>query len=318
MKKKESGEENKLNFHSIGPEEDSPPSTLRSPSNFQVENIELYLKSYKRKFLGKLFFGLLLVLALFFQIFFYNNLYPFENDLIASLQTLLLPAQPSQLLIWLFRFVKPFYVNLLVLHLIMGIYYGTDAILGMKLMVNNLVCLSLNKIILLIHQDDRPYWNNPSAQPTQVQGYGCMTTFSNPDLMIMQLVMISLLIVDSNRQLAQVKSDTKISNIFPTIGLVSALVLFLLNYIGGEVFLVSLITIPIYCIVLMLVMKAIDSKVSKIIRKNILGTNRQFWSSNISHLLILIITMVAEVLFLLGDNAKNEPGQAIFNYVPEN
>lgn len=274
-----------------------------------------HMTKFKRRFTVKVALALFTIFGIFFQAFFYSNFYADENKLIASIQSVIFGEDDvSNTMRVLSYIIQPFYIHLLILHVTMSIYYNVDPIIGAKLMVNNLIVFSMTKLILLFHQEPRPYWLNNENPKFQVDGYGCIQTYSDPDMSVIQLMgaSVNFLIVDA--QLKKLKSQLTIPTFIPYAGFGLALIVYIILYIGGEVYLSHFVICIIYTLVFANFITLIDPQVCKLIRMCTFEAKKYF-NFQINYFLLFLIAVVTEVLLLMGYNSRNLGPKSIFNYV---
>jgi hypothetical protein len=280
----------------------------------EVVDLHKHMNKFRRGFYIKLVFGLLTFFVILFQVYFYTSFYEEENILISEIQGALLGDELSQTLRILSYFVQPFYIHLITLHVIFSILYGTDVILGLKLMFNNLFLFALNKLILLWHQEPRPYWLNSAQSEVDVLGYGCVTTYSNPDMSVMQLLCtaVNFLLVDA--QLKKLKSNLSIPILLPYASFMLALAVYMILYLGGEAYLSQFLISMVYTYLYFHLISAMNPFISRLIAKCTFEASENF-HTNVNYFLIFLIAVVFEVLVLIGYNSKNVGPRVIFNYV---
>ena len=125
------------------------------------DDLVTHMSGFKKSFLAKLIFSILCFFIIFFQAFFYSYFHREENKLIVDIQTSILDDEVSLVMRVLSYAIQPFYIHLLTLHVGFTLYYGSDPVLGVKYLLNNLVIFAANKLVLLFHQEPRPFWLNP-------------------------------------------------------------------------------------------------------------------------------------------------------------
>lgn len=274
-----------------------------------------HMTVFKRRFTIKVILTLFTIFGIFFQAFFYSNFYMDENKLISSVQSAIFGEDDVSMTMRVLSYlIQPFYIHLLILHITMSIYYNVDPIIGAKLMVNNLILFSMTKLIMLFHQEPRPYWLNTDNPKFQVDGYGCIQTYSDPDMSVIQLMgaSVNFLIVDA--QLKRLKSQLTIPSFIPYVGFGLALVVYIILYIGGEAYLSHFVICIIYTLVFANFITLIDPQVCKLIRMCTFEAKKYF-SLQINYFLLFLIAVVTEVLLLMGYNSRNLGPKSIFNYV---
>lgn len=273
-----------------------------------------HMDSFKKKFMVRLVFGLLAFSAIMFQMFFYWQFYYEENKLIIDVQSVLLGEQISSTLRVLSYLCQPFYIHLVTLHILFTIYYGSDCVLGLKLIVNNLVALSVNKVVLLLHQEPRPYWLNPEDRSMTIDGYGCVTSYSNPDMSVIHLLItgVNFLLIDT--QLKKLKNGLHIPLAVPYICLFASLVVYACLYVGGQVYLSQFAISVIYAFLYYHLLAWLNPTVSTAIRKCTFEAAENF-RGHTNHFMLFLIAVVGEALVLIGHNSKNLGPKAIFSYV---
>jgi hypothetical protein len=277
-------------------------------------NLATHMAKFKQSFIVRIVFGLFAFFAILFQIFFYSKFYHEENKLIVDIQSVLLGDERSNILRFLSYAIQPFYIHLAIMHLVLTIFYGTDCILGLKLIVNNLIIFTINKVVLLLHQEPRPYWLNPDNRAQSVDGYGCVTEYSNPDMSVIQLLVTSVNFLLMDTQLKKLRTVLHIPPIVPYITLLFGLLVFVCLYIGGQAYLSHFVISVIYTFLYYQILAMLNPWVSIVIRKCTFEAKESF-RGRINYFMLFLISVVGEALLLIGYNSRNQGPKAIFNYV---
>lgn len=273
-----------------------------------------HMDSFKKKFMIRLIFGLLALTAIMFQVFFYWQFYYEENKLIIDVQSVLLGEHISTPLRILSYLCQPFIIHLIIMHILFTIYYGTDCVLGLKLIVNNLTAFSINKVVLLLHQEPRPFWLNPEDRSMTIDGYGCVTSYSNPDMSVIQLLItaVNFLLIDT--QLKKLKNGLHIPMVVPYACLFGSLVVYGCLYVGGQVYLSQFAISVIYAFLYYQLLAWLNPTISMAIRKCTFEASENF-RGHTNYFMLFLIAVVGEALVLIGHNSKNLGPKAIFSYV---
>ncbi len=278
------------------------------------DDLVTHMDGFKKSFLAKLIFSILSFFIIFFQVFFYSYFHTEENKLIVDIQTTILDDEVSQLMRVLSYAIQPFYIHLLTLHVGFSIYYGMDPILGIKFCLNNLLIFAVNKLVLLFHQEPRPFWLNPEHHNLKVDGYGCVTSFSNPDMSVIQLLVSSVNLLLLESQLRKVRSRLSIPNYLIYGGFFLALLVFMVLYLGGEVFLSQFVISSLYTFLYYQLLVVLNPLLSSGIRMCTVDAPMHF-NTQVNSVMVFLIAMVAEVFILIGYNSKNLTPKIISNYV---
>lgn len=289
---------------------------VRDEGNGKGSNYTMaaHMTKFKKKFIVRIVFGLFALFAILFQIFFYYKFYQIERNLLVDIQSVILSEERSSTLRLLSYLIQPFYIHLGIMHLVLSIFYGTDCILGLKLIVNNLIIFTINKIVLLMHQEPRPYWINPDNRANSVDGYGCVTEYSNPDMSVIQLLVTSVNFLLMDTQLRKLRTALHIPSIVPYMTLLLGLLVYVTLYIGGQLFLSHFVIIMIYTYLYYQILTWLNPWVSIVIRKCTFEAKENF-KGQTSFFMLFLISVVGEALLLIGYNSKNEAPKRIFNYV---
>jgi hypothetical protein len=276
--------------------------------------IAAHMAKFRKTFIIRIVFGLLAFFAILFQIFFYSMFYHEENKLIVDIQSVLLSDDRSTILRILSYIIQPFFIHLAIMHVVLTIFYSTDCILGLKLIVNNLIIFSLNKIVLLLHQEPRPYWINPENRAQSVDGYGCVTEYSNPDMSVIQLLVTSVNFLLMDTQLKKLRTALYIPPMVPYACLICGLFVYVILYIGGEIYLSHFVIMVIYTYLYYQILAMLNPWVSIVIRKCTFEAKESF-KGRINYFMLFLISVVGEAVLLIGYNSRNQGPKAIFNYV---
>lgn len=294
--------------------EQTAKEDLNSVKQGHTRSLDDYMNAFKKKFIIKIICGILAIVIVVFQIFFYSQFYRQENILIADIQSVILGEKPSAVLKVLAYLIQPHYIHLITLHIIFTILFGTDCILGIKLIVNNLLAFSINKIVLLFHQEPRPFWINPEGRSSAVDGYGCVSEYSSPDMSVQLLLITSVNFLLIDTQLTKLKNGLHIPPLVPYSLLTGSLLVYCCLYIGGQTYLSQFIVSMIYGYAYYLLLAWLNPTISVVIRKCTFEAHDNF-KGNINYFMLFLIAVVGESLILMSSNKKNLSPKAIFNYV---
>lgn len=136
----------------------------------------------------------------------------------------------------------------------MTVFHGYDCILGVKLMLVCLCTFSFTKIIMMFHLEPRPYWIselglglNNAPLDAKVIGYGCNTTYSNPDMPIFMLLFLVTYLRVCLKKASLTRSYTSWKATVLYV-IYYGLLIFLvgLRYVSGNIFLLQILSIIIY------------------------------------------------------------------------
>lgn len=277
-------------------------------------NATLLLRDFRRKLIFGIILGLGISIIVLWQFFFYEAFYRYETRLINKVQNALLPEDPSTIMRVLIYLLRSYYMHLITLHALLAIYHGINPILGLKLIINNLVIFSINKVVLLLHSEPRPYWLNRQRQDSDLDGYGCYCTYSNPDMSIIMLITMGVNLLKVSAELRKINSQDSIPKWLPHFYFSLSVVVFILMYLAGEIFLIQMLMVLIYAVAYNQILTILNPFICKMIRASTLELVGDKVSTK-NHLLIFLTFVVGEVLVLLGYNSTNLPSKTIINLV---
>ena len=279
------------------------------------DDLVTHMDQFKKNLVIKILFVLVAFFIIFFQAFFYENFYPYENRLIVDIQSEVFGEEDVSLTMRILSYIiQPYYIHLITLCVGLNLFYGSDPILGIKYIINNLIIFSLNKLVILFHQEPRPFWLNPNHFSLRVDGYGCYTTYSNPDMSVVQAFTMSLNLLLLDAQLSKVKSPVRLTGIVIHFGFFLGLVIFLIMYLSGEAYLSQFLVTTLYCFLYYNLLSYLNPTVTDVLRKCTLDADNSF-KRHMNYLMVFLIAVVTEVLVLMGYNSKNLHPKTISNYV---
>lgn len=209
---------------------------------------------------------------------------------------------------FLAQIADPFWAFLFLTHCMLTIYYGIDAIFGTKIILTCLVSFSASKILNLFYQEPRPYWSQPSPSqdpskpPTSIIGYGCNSTFANPDLGLITLLFFFLYTQYCfSRRFYQRQSSFLRRYLFSAIGILIVTVLSIMKMIQGQLYLTQIIIYVIYANVLLYLASYFDETIDRIIERTTFRAtidNRYI----LNYFLFILLILVLEIMPFIRDN----------------
>ena len=131
---------------------------------------------------------------------------------------------------------------------------------------------------------------------------------------VIQLLVTSVNFLLMDTQLKKLRTGLHIPPIVPYLILISAMLVFICLYIGGEIYLSHFVICVIYTYLYYYVLTWLNPWVSIVIRKCTFEAKENF-KGRINYVMLFLISMVGEALLLIGYNSKNQGPKAIFNYV---
>ena len=123
---------------------------------------------------------------------------------------------------------------------------------------------------------------------------------------------VNLLLLDS--QLRKIRSRVSIPGYLIYGGFFLALGVFMVLYLGGEVFLSQFVISSLYTFLYYQLLVALNPIMSSGIRKCTVDAPANF-NTQVNSVMIFLIALVAEVFVLMGYNSKNLTPKIISNYV---
>lgn len=210
---------------------------------------------------------------------------------------------------------KPYWVFMIITHLMFTIYYGVNAILGAKIILSCLVVFSAAKILNLLHREPRPFWME-NKNDKSILGWGCNPTFANPDLSILPLMFFAGYVSHCFRRRGYDKGTSFFKqHLFTYIGAIACFVIIFVKLISGELFFTQILILIIYTSFFQYLIRFLDEPIDKIIERS---TFRAHLENKyiLNYFLVVLVILVLEIMLFVDDDTESYKHMSyLHNYV---
>jgi hypothetical protein len=204
------------------------------------QDIDDFFASYRRNLAIRIIFGFATLFLLILELVFHRTIYnSIERDWIFNIQKFFSTnsiTNKNFIVTSMSELFKPYWVFMIITHLMFTIYYGVNAILGSKIILSCLVVFSAAKILNLLHREPRPFWME-NKNDKSILGWGCNATFANPDLSILPIMFFAGYVSHCFRRRGYDKGTSFFKqHLFTYIGAIVCFLIIFVKVISGELF----------------------------------------------------------------------------------
>lgn len=265
----------------------------------ELLDVNSFFQEYRRTLAIRIILTFAIIFLLILELVFNKTIYEsFEVGFVKSIQsTIGFEKGDIPFLNTISSFLNPYWIFLVLTHIMFTIYFGVNAIFGAKIMLCSLVVFSISKILNLVHREPRPFWGGE-----EIVGYGCNATFANPDLSLITIMFFfgytqhcfSRRYFDSTTNFLQ-------RNIFRIIGLTLVISLSLLKLASGELFITQIVIMFVYSYIFLYVAEYLDESIDIVIERS---TFRATVDNKfiLNYFLIILLALVMEIMLFIDDN----------------
>ena len=210
---------------------------------------------------------------------------------------------------------QPYWIFMIITHVMFTIYYGVNAILGAKIILSSLVVFSAAKILNLLHREPRPFWMESNSDKP-ILGWGCNPTFANPDLSILAVMFFSGYVSHCFRRRGYEKGTSFLKkHIFTYFGAIFCSIIVVVKLISGELFFTQIFIFIIYTSFFQYLIRFFDEPIDKIIERS---TFRAHLENKyiLNYFLVVLVILVVEIMLFVDDDTESYKHMTyLHNYV---